>query len=156
MTRNNFIALCGVAAIVVVATAWSSTQEKDKPQQPKSQVVLEKEYYTRILPRLERDIDALRLSYADGRASGQELFYLNLELLFVQRRCGKVTEEQFEAKWKPFSESATAWTYEAEKALIMTHSEAAKKLRRLDWFAVFGKADLNTPVGIPPWAMGFK
>ncbi len=151
MSWKNVIALCGVAALVIAATAWSSTQEKaTPPQQAKSQVALEKEYYTRILPRLQARYQTLRLMFEGGRVNMTELEDEHLELLFAQRRCGKISEKEYTKKMAPLLKAIT-------KSLMLFVEEGRvdkgtvlRRLRRLEWFAVFGKADLNTPVGIPP------
>ena len=150
MSTKNVIALYGVAAILIAATPWSSTQEKGKPQQPKSQVALEKEYYGLIIPRLEQLRENLDAFFRAGRASRQDVLEVRLELLFAKWRCGKVSREQFDAESKRMGKQATAFLRREGGQLQL------KTLMRLDWFAVFGKADLNTPVGIPPWAISLK
>ena len=151
MNWKNVIALCGVAAILVAATAWSSRQEKATLQQPKSQVALEKEYYNRILPRLEAEYEHLHRLIQEQRVSIYEVEEVKMELLFAQRRCGKLSEKEYAEKSAPLLKGIDrTLNLFREEGRIGTE-KLLKKLRRVEWLAVFGKADLNTAVGIPPW-----
>ena len=78
------------------------------------------------------------------------------DLLFAKWRCGKVDRAEFEERSKIMRKQAAVFLKAQEKSGRTIRAEVNKRLMRLDWFVVFGKADLNTPVGVPPWAIGFK
>ena len=154
MSRKNVIALCGVAAIIIAATSWTTTQDRVKPQQPKSQVALEKEYYTRILPRLEQTYDHLHRLFQDERTitvGVAEVEDVKMQLLFAQRRCGKLSEKDYAEKSAPLRERKAGSLKLFFEEGRVGRVEMLKKLGHLEWLAVFGKADLNTPVGVSPW-----
>ncbi len=152
--QRAFVAMVVVAVLMALGGAsWLSQQEVSKAPQPNPQVLLEKEYWRRVHPILDRERErdtvpggvwqwALesRLEHGSHDAS--------IELLFAARRCGLVSKKEFALKFKRMHAAVTAQLKRDARWNVGPYLR--RERRRLVWFSVFGKADLNTPVGLPP------
>ena len=157
MSRQRASVLIGVVAVLVASggASWFNQQERPKAPTANPQVLLEREYWLRVYPYLEIAgtrqpgltlPEALEsAAAAPGRKTHDDT---TLEVLFAAMRCGLVSRRDFELNFKSMRLSVEESIKRDQRRYIM--HDAWPQRRRLAWFAVFSKADLDTPVGLPP------
>ena len=155
MSGQKPFAVIGVVAVFIVlgGARWLNQQDSPKAPKPNPQVLLEREYWRRVHPILDREryqdtVPARTMQWAlESRLENGD-DDASVELLFAARRCGLVSKEEFVLAFERMH-SVVAWQIERD-ARRYVGPHIRRQRRRLAWFSVFGKADLNTPVGLPP------
>ena len=151
--QKPFVAMGVVAVFIVLGGArWLNQQEKPKAPKPNPHVLLEREYWRRIYPILLKKWDWMPDDWVKRKLtlaviqSGED--DATLERLFAARRCGLVSQEAYAAKLRAIRPVIENSINVIKHRYIGPMAE--RQRRRLEWFSVFGKADLETPVGLPP------